>query len=31
MYIRFVISQKNPKSDQPNGIFTANISLDLSG
>ncbi len=31
MYVRYVISQKNPKSDQPNGIFTALYDLESQG
>jgi hypothetical protein len=31
MYVRFVTGQRNPKSDQPNGIFTALYQLKNQG
>ena len=31
MYIRFVIGKRNPKSDQPNGVFTALYELESQG
>jgi hypothetical protein len=31
MYIRFVVRQRNSKSDQPNGIFTALGQLENQG
>jgi hypothetical protein len=31
MYVRFVVAKRNPRSDQPNGIFTALYQLEESG
>ena len=31
MYIRFVTGQRNPQSDQPNGIFTELYQLEKNG